>query len=343
MHSWTYDGIGNRTSAAVNGTPTSYTYFKNPSNPLNGQRLQSDGVSTYTYDANGNTLTRTGTPGSFTFGWDAQDRLTSIAGSATATYTYDYQGRRTSTTVGGATTSYLYDGLNLVRTSGASEAEYLFGPGIDEPLAMLRGGVVYHYSVDGLGSVALVTNQDGTTVHDAYLYDAWGKLRRQTGTVANDFGYTGREFAEAGLWYYRARYYQPGIGRFGSEDLYRPRRWWMLYSYVLNYPTFFRNPLGLEPARDWESSYKGYRPPRCACDPDAVRRAYENSTWRHGFAFRGQPQPPPSPGSSDLAYLPSGAYRLDRGQDLYIPIPTPWPPVIDVRAARKLTHPTFRN
>lgn len=110
VHTWTYDGIGNRTSAAVNGTPTSYTYLTNGSNPLNGQRLQSDGVSTYTYDANGNTLTRTGTPGSFTFGWDAQDRLTSIAGSATATYTYDHQGRRTSKTVGGATTTYLYDG-----------------------------------------------------------------------------------------------------------------------------------------------------------------------------------------------------------------------------------------
>jgi RHS repeat-associated protein len=224
----------------VDGEPRTYTYFKNGSNPLNGQRLASDGELAYTYDANGNTLTRTGVM----FGWDADDRMTSISGAVTASYTYDHQGRRTGKTVGGATTSYLYDGLNLVRTSGASAADYLFGPGIDEPLAMLRGGNVHYVAVDGLGSVTLLSDPAGT-LENTYLYDAWGELREQTGTLANDFGYTGREFGEAGLWYYRARYYQPGIGRFNREDDVRLLDGPSAYRYSKSSPVGLVDPLGL--------------------------------------------------------------------------------------------------
>ncbi len=113
VHGWTYDAIGNRLTNTVNGVPQTYSYFKNGSNPLSGQRLSSDGLNAYTYDANGNTLTRNGSGGNFTFGWDANDRMTSISGAATASYGYDYQGRRASKTEGGVTTTYLYDSLNL--------------------------------------------------------------------------------------------------------------------------------------------------------------------------------------------------------------------------------------
>jgi hypothetical protein len=59
IDSWTYDAIGNRLTNTVNGNTANYTYFKNGSNPLNGQRLQSDGNNTYAYDNNGN-ITFTG-------------------------------------------------------------------------------------------------------------------------------------------------------------------------------------------------------------------------------------------------------------------------------------------
>ncbi|HPS78814.1 MAG TPA: hypothetical protein PLS53_11715 [Thermoanaerobaculaceae bacterium] len=93
--------------------------------------------------------------------------MASIAGGVTASYTYDYQGRRTSKTTGGTTTSYLYEGLNLVRTGGASQADYLFGPGIDEPLAIHRNESISYYSVDGLGSAVLLNDPTGT-VQNAY-------------------------------------------------------------------------------------------------------------------------------------------------------------------------------
>jgi hypothetical protein len=54
VHAWTYDNIGNRLTNTVNAATANYTYFKNGSNPLNGQRLQSDGTKTHSYDANGN-------------------------------------------------------------------------------------------------------------------------------------------------------------------------------------------------------------------------------------------------------------------------------------------------
>ncbi len=84
MHGWTYDAIGNRLTNTVNGVPQSYTYFKNGTNQLNGQRLSSDSVNAYTYDANGNTLTRNGSGGNFTFGRDAGEQMTSIPGDVAA-------------------------------------------------------------------------------------------------------------------------------------------------------------------------------------------------------------------------------------------------------------------
>jgi RHS repeat-associated protein len=220
QHRWTYDAIGNRLTNTVGAATQTYTYQKIGANPKNWQRLTSDGINTYTYDANGNTATRSGPGGNVLFGWDAESRLTGISGAVSAAYLYDYQGRRASKT-SGTTTSFLYDGLNLIRETGASSADYLLGPGIDQPLAMSRAGQIYYYATDALGSVTALANSSGT-VQDKYLYDAWGAVRSQTEAVPNPITYTGREKGEAGAGFYRARYYQPSIGRFLSEDPIRP-------------------------------------------------------------------------------------------------------------------------
>ncbi len=175
VDSWTYDAIGNRTASTVNGSTSNYSYQKIGANPLNWQRLLSDGTNSYTYDTNGNTQTKTGS----TFAWNSDDRMTGIAGISS--YTYDYQGRRSSKIVGTSTNTYLYNGPSLIQEGGAAPADYLSGPQIDEPLAMSRGGNVYYYVVDGLGSVTALTNVSGT-VQNSYLYDAWGQLRTQSGS-----------------------------------------------------------------------------------------------------------------------------------------------------------------
>src|SRR5262249_31137680 len=114
-HRWTYDAIGNRLTNTVNDVAKTYAYFKNGSNPLNGQRLQSDGTNSFTFDDAGSLVTKSGTGGTFTFSNAYGDhRLRSISGAVSASYAYDYTGRRASKTVGSTTTSYTYDGQNLV-------------------------------------------------------------------------------------------------------------------------------------------------------------------------------------------------------------------------------------
>jgi len=188
---------------------------------------------------------------------DYDNRLTTVSGAATATYKYDYQGRRTGKTVG-ASSAYVYDGLNLVQETGASPADYLFGPGIDVPLAMSRGGQGYFFVTDAIGSVVAITNSVGS-VQNTYLNDAWGQMRSQTGSLANPFGYTAREMGEAGSLFYRFRYYSPGIGRFLAEDplvsavpvtyatglLSRPLEF-PPYAYARNGPIARTDPLGLD-------------------------------------------------------------------------------------------------
>ncbi len=274
VHSWTYDDIGNRLTHTINATKQTYTYQKIGTNPLNWQRVLNDGVNAYSYDLNGSAVTRNGTPGNFTFGWDYENRMTGITGGATAAYKYDYQRRRTGKTAGTETPTYLYDGLNLVQEAGPSPADYVFGPGIDEPLAMSRGTQIYYPAVDALGSVAALSDSAGT-VQNNYVYDAWGQTRTQTGTVLNPFGYTAREFGEAGTLFYRARYYSPTTGRFLSEDPARSDFDRSLYFYGLNRPPSIIDPMGLAAVtpRPTPVEPAGVTCPTCGSNEAPVRDA----------------------------------------------------------------------
>jgi RHS repeat-associated protein len=246
VHSWTYDAIGNRLTNTVNSTTQTYTYQKIGSNPLNWQRLLSDGVNTYDYFSDGTTYYKAAPEGTYWFTLDSGNRMSGITGPVTASYGYDYQGRRRVKTVGGVTTKYLYDGLNLVGELGASPADYLFGPGIDEPLAMNRGGQVSYYETDALGSINALTSSSGA-IQNNYLYDVWGQTKTQTGSLANPFTYTAREAGEAGTLFYRARYLNPGAGRFLAEDPIGFQGGMNLQLYVQGNPAQFTDPWGLLP------------------------------------------------------------------------------------------------
>jgi RHS repeat-associated protein len=239
---WTYDAIGNRLTNQVNTAIQTYTYEQIGVNPKNAQKLLGDGTNTYTYDFNGSQSTRLG-PSNYGFLYDPDNRLASINGNETANYTYDYQGRRTSKTVGATTTKYLYDGSNLVRESVATaNTDYVFGPSIDEPLAVYASGAISYLNADGLGSVAATNSTAGTVSHSS-VFDAWGTVKSETGTRIQSFTYTGREVGEAGLLFYRARSYQPLTERFSQEDPIRA--WPSPYVYTRNAPTMFSDPEGL--------------------------------------------------------------------------------------------------
>ena len=93
-------------------------------------------------------------------------------------------------------------------------AGYAQGAEIDGPLAELRSGAAGYYEQDGLASVTSISNSTAAIINSD-TYDTFGNLTASTGSFGNPFQYTGRDFdSETGLRYYRARYYDPAIGRF---------------------------------------------------------------------------------------------------------------------------------
>lgn len=235
--SYSYDAVGNRLSSS--GVPT---YDHNAANELT---LNSNG--SYTYDNNGNTLTD---PSGKSYTWDFENRLVSalVPGMGTVTFRYDPLGRRIYKSSTSGTSVYAYDGENLVEetnSSGAVAARYSQDLNIDEPLAMLRSNTVSYYNEDGLGSVTSLSNASGMLVQ-TYIFDSFGKQTGSSGSLANPFQYTARELdSETNLYYYRARYYDPGTGRFGNEDPARFGGGLNFYRYVANNPTLFVDPTGL--------------------------------------------------------------------------------------------------
>ncbi|WP_244361672.1 RHS repeat-associated core domain-containing protein [Burkholderia pseudomallei] len=177
---------------------------------FNGQAL--------TYDANGN-LTYDGTN---TYAWNARNLLTQISqgGNAQLTFSYDALGRRTSKTVQGVSTQFLYDGDNAVQeVQGSTINPILVGLGIDERFARNDVTGRTYFLTDQINSTIALTDPNGA-LKQQYSYDPYGNVTPSDTTTGftNSYQYTGREVDTAGLYYYRARYYSPMTGGFISED-----------------------------------------------------------------------------------------------------------------------------
>jgi RHS repeat-associated protein len=202
----------------------------------------------YSYDPNGNLTSKTEGTDTWTYTWNAVNQLTKVEknGAEVDRFSYDPLGRRVEKVAGGVTTTYAYDGEDILReVRGASILKYLHGLGIDEPLAREDGaGALTYYHADGLGSIVKHTAQTGAIVHE-YRHDAWGNL--EIGASEPGYSFTGREWdPEIGLYQYRARYYEPKVGRFVSEDPIGLAGGVNRFSYVVNKPTTLVDPSGLK-------------------------------------------------------------------------------------------------
>ncbi|MBI1911044.1 MAG: RHS repeat-associated core domain-containing protein [Deltaproteobacteria bacterium] len=132
-------------------------------------------------------------------------------------------------------------------TTTTTTTSYVHGPGIDEPLSLSRDGQTYYYHADGLGSITSITDANQAAVN-RYAYDSFGALKKSE-TIRNAYTYTGREYdIETGLYFYRARYYDPEAGRFVSKDPIGFAGGDVnVYGYVGNNPANWMDPLGLSP------------------------------------------------------------------------------------------------
>ena len=188
----------------------------------------------YDYDATGNQSHRylnTAKTSYWHYSWSAENQLQHAElinnGQTlrTLNFKYDAFGRRiekqvidTLTT----TTTYLYDGEDIILQTvndgtNTTITHYTHGPGIDEPLAQTRNNQNYYYHADGLGSIIAITDTTKTIVQ-RYQYAIYGMLTTiQNPEFPNSYTFTAREWdKELGLYYYRARYYDP-IGFAGGD------------------------------------------------------------------------------------------------------------------------------
>jgi RHS repeat-associated protein len=156
-----------------------------------------------------------------------------------------------------------------IDNSGNVLAKYTQTLSFDDPLAELRSGTTTFYQVDGTKSITSLSDT-ASTLAGTYVYDAFGNLSSSTGFLTNPFRYTGREFdAETGLYYYRTRYYDSGIGRFASEDSIRFKGGINFYPYVRNRPVTFGDPMG---TCLWQFDSVTATLGQCGKDPDKERQ-----------------------------------------------------------------------
>lgn len=214
-------------------------------------RLTSTATSTQKIDPNGNTVSKSEGSNLWRYGWDGENRLASASTrKQTVRYIYDALGRRVSRSLGGGRefTKFSYDGDDvLIDDNGGTLTKYQNGAGIDNKLRLQTGTSAQYFLADHLGSTNGLTDNTGA-LSASNSYDSVGNAT--SGTFPTRYQFTGREFDKfTGLQYSRARYYDPNLGRFISEDPIGLAGGDVnLYGYVRNLPVNRKDPLGLDDA-----------------------------------------------------------------------------------------------
>ena len=187
----------------------------------------------YTYDAADNRKTKTGagmgSASSVLTNGVADDELLTYNGfnqlvcieAGTDTITYSYYPSRLRATKGAnsAVTKFILDGGNVAMeaVNGAATAKYIRSINL---LYSITGGATDWYIYNAHGDVVQLTDASGAVTKE-YAYDAFGVEKDPDANDMNPFRYCGEYFdLSSGLYYLRARYYNPATGRFLTEDTY---------------------------------------------------------------------------------------------------------------------------
>ena len=243
------DPAGTMTLSASDGY--SYDLTGNPTNhgatTGAGNRLATYDGYALAYDLDGNLVSKTKAGFTQTFTWNSLNQLTEVTtNGSTVSYGYDGMGKRVRRRVDLWDTGYLYDGANLLLEYDASgvQAKYTYHPGSLAPHSVRRGAQTYYFATDALGSVLAMFNSSNTVVNQ-YGYLPFGEAQSTSETVPNPLRFAGRELeAGSGLYYNDARWYDPSLHRFITEDPIGLDGGINLYTYVGNDPVNATDPSG---------------------------------------------------------------------------------------------------
>ena len=264
--SYVYDKVGNRLTERAVELDTStvtkdLTYDYDAINRLDtiDDVIGTDDV-TYAYDPNGNTTQKTKAGLTTTFLYDIRDQLSEVqqGPNVLGRYGYDYDRRRILKLGDDGVRRYSYDQLSVVTEADLANATVSkYDYGLDQLVSLDNTGEGRSFfHLDILGSTVSLTENVGST-RQSIFYDAWGNERDRVGASANRFTFTGHEKdQETGLIYAKARFYDPEVGRFLSQDsllgdvtnvpsLHR-------YSYAFSNPLKFVDPTGNLSVEDLE-------------------------------------------------------------------------------------------
>jgi RHS repeat-associated protein len=240
-----YDRYGNRTKQ--DGQNLGYD--------ANNRVASGNGV---TQDAVGNIRTDNNGAASYTYTYDAENRITAISGSTTATYIYDALGRRARKTVNGVSWDYVYNRegrpIAEIASTGWSRAEIYAG---SMHVATYSGGVTTFIHTNRIGTARVRTDQNGT-VQQNCTYQPFGD--GESCTVGSGANWSPHRFAdyeidsETGLYHTWYRFYNPRLGRWMStdpeEDKSEDPQALNLFPYVGNNPLNYTDWLGLLKSED---------------------------------------------------------------------------------------------
>ena len=249
---YTYNQIGNLTKHSKVGT---YTYNASGASSTRPHAVTQTGTGatavTYRYDANGNLTVG----GGRTLTWDAENRPTKIVKAGVTTrFVYDGDGGRVKKTVSTAQNATVYIG-QLYVCQGTACAKLIYAGRQRVAMVQVGSGATSYFHGDHLGSTSVLTEASGTE-EERNSYRPYGALQTHTGPADVAYKYTGQERdASTELYFYQARYYAQGLGRFVSPDSLVPDAFdpqaFNRYAYARNNPVRYTDPTGHSWFDDW--------------------------------------------------------------------------------------------